>query len=301
VHKLNNVGSKEMVKHVSKPVQKIVRFGSSIDYHYEVVECGSDENGRFAIVNVGEKSSSVVYCINVNDDDTLSVSQFKPLVPLTADPFVAEEKTNHRDVVEVEQKKATKKSVAPKVTGPIEVTEKLNVILTEDERAAAAKNVSVLLGELDDTKSQLKSLTTFWKNEIKLIEERISRAKQAHNTGLEYRAVKCFQHFDPVNSVTWFTYEGKEYGRREMNEREHRELRSPSLFKDAPILPNRVEPEQDDKSIEKKMKGEIENFKREKKNKKPIMQNETPYSTKEDEIREVMNEEKKKGKHDHSI
>jgi hypothetical protein len=107
--------------------------------------------------------------------------------------------------------------------------------------------------------------------------------------------------------MTWFTFEGKKYGHRKMNEREERELRSPSLFKDAPLLPNRVEnPEvetvQDTKKIEKKMKAEVDAFKREKKNKKPIMQNETPYSTKDDEIRDVMNEEKKKGgKHDHSV
>lgn len=325
-----------MVKHVSKPVQKIVRFGSSIDYHYEVAECGSDENGRFAIVNVGEKSSSVVYCTDVGED-SISVSQFKPLVPLSdtqalkkideqEDPLLnkkdvvatqeaiaenAAKIADHSKKTQAEKKAAEEKKIkeleafAEKIKGGVEVTEKLNVILTDEERAAAAKNVSVLLGELDDTKSQLKSLTTFWKNEIKLIEERISRAKQAHNTGLEYRAVKCFQHFDPINSRTWFSYEGKEYGAREMNEREHRELRTTSLFNDAPMLPNRVEEpaqEIDDKSIEKKMKGEIENFKREKKNKKPIMQNETPYSTKEDEIREVMNAEKKKGgKHDHSI
>lgn len=320
-----------MVKHVSKPVQKIVRFGSSIDYHYEVAECGSDENGRFAIVNVGEKSSSVVYCINVNDDDTLAVSQFKPLMPLS-DPEALNKMqdpvANKKDVVAVQEniaenaekiaehskktqaekkiaeakKKKELEAIADRLKGGVEVTEKLNVILTDEERAAAAKNVSVLLGELDDAKQELKAYNTQKKNEIKLIEEKISRAKQAHNTGLEYQTVKCLQQFDVVNSRTWFIFEGKEYGNRKMNEREERELRSPSLFKDAPILPNRVEPEQDEKSIEKKMKGEIENFKREKKNKKPIMQNETPYSTKDDEIREVMNEEKKKGgKYDHSV
>lgn len=330
-----------MVKQITKQVQKIVRFGSTIDYQYEVSEVGTDENGRFAVVNIlnpDERSSTVVYCTDVGED-SISVSQFKPLVPLTdtqalkkideqEDPLLnkkdvvatqdaiaenAAKIADHSKKTQAEKKAAEEKkkkeleAFAEKLKSGVEVTEKLNVILTDEERSASAKSVSVLLGELDDTKRELKVLNTFWKNEIKLIEEKISRAKQAHNTGLEYRAVKCFQHFDPVNSLTWFTFEGKKYGSRKMNEREERELRSPSLFKDAPLLPNRVdapapETEIDDKKIEKKMKGEIENFKREKKNKKPIMQNETPYSTKEDEIREVMNEEKKKGgKHDHSV
>ncbi len=260
---------------VARPLQKVVRVGDKIDYRFEVSDYGTDNHGPFAILNVlstpqdaanpddrpiaGRCKAIDSFKENITlgdwDDEVFplademaaaeAVAISEAIIPAEAVDVTQAEKFRAEKAAEQEKKFAELEAKAAKLKfkeplPPITVCEVLNIRLTDDERATAAKNASNLLGELEDAEETLKALNNERKAKIKGLKEQVKRAKEAHNTGLEFRSVHCEQRFDVEAGMTWFVFRGEDYGRRPMNEKEERETRQKSLFKDAPMLPNRV-------------------------------------------------------------
>jgi len=231
-----------------------LRVGTLIDYEIKFSEFGTDEKGAFAVVEKREQTLDVFIVAEITTEGVRvvpydSVEAIEIAVDMHLErshtPFIsaAEKRTAQKESRQLEKdERQAKGKRNAKPIGPVAVTETLDVRLTEDERIAAAKNAASMSGLSADKKSRLKAHNTEWKTEIKALDEKIARAQSAHNTGLEIRSVTCMQHFDPASLSTWFVYNGEEYGRRAMNEREERETGANSLFGDAPMLPNKVNP-----------------------------------------------------------
>lgn len=294
--------------------QKVLRVGDKVDFSFAAVDHGTDDSGPFVIVDVGQPIQAE-RVVSISGVDVVTEPWIEPGSVSEGDeqqdatPAVEAAKPTDKEKLDKVEKK-TKALKFKELLPPIMVTEVLNVRLTDDERALAAKAAANLLGQLEDAENSFKALKAQRTAEIKELKEQISRAKAAHNTGLEYRSVFCEQKFDQESGMTWFVYQGTEYGRRPMNEREQRETRSKGLFGDAPMLPNKVDPSQlpspkemgGDTLAKKASKGgsvlQPPAGRMKRQPKEDVIPN---GQSKDADIRQVMNEEtsRKGGKHDH--
>jgi len=310
-----------MVKKKARPLQMVVRVGDKIDFPMSIKDYGDDARGRYCVIEREEGVADIAYITAIGDDDSITLSDL-PFDFLFDDDFPPQEyqESEQPEITEPtarEETGYTKETKQAKKEQPKEnqfavVTETLNIRLTKEERDAAAKNTANLLGILEDEEANFKNIKTSKAAIIKTLKELISKAKASHNTGLEYRPVTCEQHFDRENLSTWFVYRGETYGMRAMNEREERETKSRSLFGDAPVLPNRVEQNNEAVTGDELAKeaSAVETKKAAKKKASDDKQNENVRAfkakktddeqSKDEQIRDVMNSEKKKGgKHDH--
>ena len=225
------------------------------------------------------------------------------------------------------QKAAEKQAEAArkKYVEPVRVQVSLTVDLTDDERALSAKNAALSAGKAAAEKEAEKLRSANAKANIKKLDADVMRLTEEHNTGVGVRLVVCEQKFDLEKELTWYEYQGKRYELRPMDERERREVRNRGLFGDAPDLPNKVDEKQvktrtgdelakdaaaekekadaADKKVREKMEAEVKEFKQRKAGAVPPSLpggGSGKVLTKEDEIRDVMNSEKKRGgKKDH--
>ncbi len=97
-----------------------------------------------------------------------------------------------------------------------QVTEMIDVELTQEERDDRAKLASKLHGDLQSQELELKEDNEYAKGKIKKTKAAIATAAHSHNTGKEMQKVSATQVFDVETCRTWFEYRGKRYAERRM-------------------------------------------------------------------------------------
>lgn len=221
----------------SGPVETVLRVGDQVTMKVErIAEYGTDRDGPYAIVELGDPLAVEEFCFVKSIDVTASEEQIRfsvePPIPWTDD-----------DADGKAEEFADRVSKLPmKPSAPVIVRENLLVKLTDGEKIEVAKTAALLVGEVANKEEELKQVSQQRKSEIKALKADIDALTRAHNTGVEFREVQCEQQFDLENQRTWFVYRGETYGNRAMNSHEIRETQK-SLFGDAPNLPNKIDPE----------------------------------------------------------
>lgn len=112
---------------------------------------------------------------------------------------------------------AAKPKKKEQTTIKVQLTETINVVLSDEERAHRAKAASELHGEVEKREFSLKLANENEKKEIKALKTKMNQAAQSHNSGKEYQSVKCVRIYDVKLKETWLLYKNVEYLRRPMS------------------------------------------------------------------------------------
>jgi hypothetical protein len=109
--------------------------------------------------------------------------------------------------------------------------------LTPEELEQKATEATRLMTELDSEEEKYKLIKREWNQKLKEIKLSLRTLCGVYAAKEEEREVDTERHYDLESRDVWDVYEGKEYGRRKMDELEYRKAKQGTLFGDGPDLP----------------------------------------------------------------
>lgn len=118
--------------------------------------------------------------------------------------------------------------------------------LSEKELEATADQAAALMQELDRKEEEFKLLKCEWNADLKSLRLRMRQFLEDYAKKTRKHNVECDQFFDLEKKVTWYTYKGKKYNERALDEYELAKAKQQGLFGDGPDLPGVIHDVDDD-------------------------------------------------------